>query len=233
MTSFFYIYCQNLSEAKDSSQGHLSAMSAWHDKLHRVKSNTEVTQLLEEDVLEKRRYYVTSIIDVIKFLVENELALRGTWNILDNTEDGNITNLFLLLLSKDQKLKQCHGIIPNYAKYTSPTIQNELIAIIAKVLREKLVKDVNSSSFFTLNVDGTKDKMQREVVSIAVRYIKNGIPTETVLGFETCEDLDAKSLSNLVLESLARYGVDVSKMICQCYDGAELVQNKNKIIGDL
>lgn len=211
----------------DTSQGHLSAMSAWTDKLQRMKTNTEVSNLLTKSVLEMRRYYVTSLIEAVKYLVESEMPLRGTWSNLERVEDGNFSKLFQLFVRKDDKLKQCLGSIPSYAKYTSPQIQNELIAVMADVLREEIVEEVNSAQFFTLFIDGTKDKHHREVVSIAVRYIRSGVPVESVLAFETCENLDAKSISELVLAALERYRIDVKKMICQCYDGANVMRGKH------
>lgn len=57
-------------------------------------------------------------------------------------------------------------MIPSNAKYTSPDIQNEIISIIASLLREQISLKINSSDYFTILVDGTKDKNGNEIISI-------------------------------------------------------------------
>lgn len=47
----------------------------WQDKLHSISTET----LIHQEAFEEHRYYVKSIIEVIQFLVANELALRGNY----------------------------------------------------------------------------------------------------------------------------------------------------------
>jgi len=60
-----------------SSSSHRICVSKLEDKLKRVETKTEISTLLNENILEKHRYYVKSIIEIIQFLVVNELPLRG------------------------------------------------------------------------------------------------------------------------------------------------------------
>lgn len=210
-----------------SSESHLLSESMWKDKVQRTACQKEISFLVNGSILEKRRYYFTAIIDVIRFLVENELALRGNWDALNGKECGLFNNLFEYTLKKDNKLKECHDLMPDVAKYTSPSIQNEIIGIMARIVRCYVVSDVNHSQFFTLFLDGTKDKQRREILSIGARFIKDGEPTESLLGFEHCNALDAESLANVALKALDSYGVDKTHMVCQCYDGANVMSGEN------
>lgn len=208
-----------------NSEIHLSSMVAWNEQKKRANSNLMVSNLVDSSVLEMRRYYVKSIIGVIQFVVENELSLRGNWDAVSSTENGTFMNLFKYTLEKDEKLKACHAIIPDYAKYTSPEIQNELIEILAHCVRQAIVADVNKANYLTLYLDGTKDKQRREILSISMRYICNGEPVESVLGFERSKFLDAKSIAQVVIDALKSYGVEkLIRIICQCYDGAFVMQ---------
>lgn len=67
-------------------------------------------------------------------------------------------------MKKDEKLVQCLKHIPENAKYTSPDIQNEIINILAEMVREQVVNDLRNADvpWFTLLEDGTKDKNNRE-----------------------------------------------------------------------
>lgn len=89
----------------DASESHLSAMASWKDKESREAHNKEISELLSSDVLAKRRYYIQSIVDVILFLSENELAFRGTWQPESKSEDGLFNKLFEFSMQKDEKLK--------------------------------------------------------------------------------------------------------------------------------
>lgn len=113
--------------------------------------------------------------------------------------------------------------MPRNATYKSPDIQNELISIVAECVREQIVQKANQSEFLTLYVDGTKDKNGHEAISIALRYVIEGKPYESLVGIEYSQDLRAEALGMVVVNALNIYGVDVKKILAQCYDGANVM----------
>lgn len=171
-------------------------------KKNREAQNKDISVLLSTDVLEKRRYYVQSIIETLLFLAKNELALRGNWNTETKHEEGLFNSFFELLISKDDKLKSCADIMPENAKYTSPEVQNEILSIIASAMREEISSHIITSDYFTILVDGTKDKNGNEIISIAVRYVENGIVYEHLLDFQTCDDLSAPAMAEVILSTI-------------------------------
>lgn len=179
--------------------------------------------MLSSDVLELRRYYIKSIIDIIIFLASNELAFRGNWVKDEHVENGLFQSLFQFTLKKEKDLQRAIKIIPKNANYTSAVIQNELIDVAAQEVQKKIIKKVNDSPFITLLVDGTKDRNGLECLSIAARYICDGKPCESLLGLETSEDLTAVGLADVIWKSLETYGLDTTKIISQCYDGAAVM----------
>lgn len=206
----------------DQSQTHTKSMADWIDRQKRDANDKSCSNLVSGTILAYRRKYLNGIIDVIIFLVENELSLRGSYDIDSHTEDGLFNNLFQYTLKNNVELQKCQQYMPKNALYTSPIIQNEIIAILAKLVREQIVNEIKSAdvSFFTILVDGTKDKKGNECISLCARYVINGKPTESVLFFESSERLDAASLTELILKSLNSYGLCADNIISQCYDGA-------------
>lgn len=191
----------------------------------RVESNRNVSQMISETgELEKRRYYVSSIIDIIILLSSRELAFRGSWVDDACEEDGLFNAMFKYTLKKDEKLKKCHESMPRNALYTSPDIQNELISIVTRCTRDKLVEKINKSEYLTLFADGTKDRNGLEVISIALRYVIDAKAYESLIGMETTDDLSAKAIGELIVSSLKTYGINVVKIIAQCYDGANVMK---------
>lgn len=69
-------------------------------------------------------------------------------------------------------------------------------------------------------MDGTKDKNRVECISIAARYVLEGKPHESVLGMERCDDLSAIGMTDVILKSLEKYGINTDNLLSQCYDGA-------------
>ena len=79
---------------------------------------------------------------------------------------------------------------------------------------------------YTLLVDGTRNKSNAENVSVCIRYVKNGIPCESLLAvpFTPNDYLDAKSMTDLIMDTLEQCGLDPKHMISQCYDGASVMR---------
>lgn len=208
-----------------ASAGHIEAMARFVEKKKRTETGTSISELLNPTVLAKCRYYCKSIIEVILFLATNRLALRGDWDAKEKEEGGLFNSLFEYTMQKDKELVACQKYMPKNVTYKSPQIQNEFIAIIAELLRESIVNEVKKADadVFTILLDGTKDKHGVECVSIAVRYILKGKPIEALLFFESTDDVDALSFTQLLLSCLLSYGLDAMKILSQCYDGAAVM----------
>lgn len=119
--------------------------------------------------------------------------------------------------------------MPANCTYLSPDIQNEVIATIAELVEEQIVIEINLADvdFFTVLVDGTKDRRHRECVSLAARYVSKGKPIESLLGFETTTELDTDSNAKMILEKIAKCGLCTENIISQCYDGANVMSRDN------
>lgn len=141
-----------------STTGHISAMASWSARIHADRSGISINFQLSEKVLEQRRYYTQVVIDVICFLCKNELALRGNWYEITESETGLLNSLFDFTLTRDAKLRESEKAMPPNVTYKSPQIQNEIIGLLADSLCAQIVEEVNKAPFLTLMVDGTKDK---------------------------------------------------------------------------
>ncbi len=216
----------------ESSQAHKICMGKWTEQQLRISRDAEIGTLVNENVLEKNRYYIKVIFDIIKFLVINELPLRGTYNKEEKYETGLFYALFQYTLEKDPKLQECIKLVPKNAKYTSPLIQNEVIGIMSDAIKNKISEEVNSADvpFYSIMADGTRDRNNAEAISVALRYIFNGILKESILSVEEAEKLDAEYLSDLILQTLKNHNVKFDNMLSQCYDGASVMSgNKGGI----
>ncbi|KAK7603344.1 hypothetical protein V9T40_003346 [Parthenolecanium corni] len=210
----------------EETSTHLVCLSKWEEYKVRSTINQEVSTLVNDNVLSKHRYYVRSVFEVIQFLAAHELPFRGDYVKEDHSETGLFRALFEYTLKKDQELQNCLKCIPENAKYLSPEIQNEIIEIMASCIRSEVAKDIENADvpFFCIMVDGTRDRNNAEAVSIVVRFVKNGVPTESLLDIIEAHDLTAEYLTNLILKTLNDNQVDTKKLLSQCYDGAAVMK---------
>lgn len=57
------------------------------------------------------------------------------------------------------------------AKYISPTMQNELLQIMANMLREEINAEVKEEKWFSIMADESRDNRKSEQLSVVVRYV--------------------------------------------------------------
>ena len=71
---------------------------------------------------------------------------------------------------------------PRNARYTSKTIQNELVEVIGNSIRNDIVDEVKKAKFYSVIADEVTDSANKEELSLALRYILDGSIKE-VCGF--------------------------------------------------
>ena len=87
---------------------------------------------------------VFAVLNVTRFLCENSLPFRSS-DESDILGDGLFLRAFsLLIFPIEPGWKRTHQLIPDNAKYTSSTMQNELISVLAELVREKIAARVCS-----------------------------------------------------------------------------------------
>lgn len=111
------------------------------------------------------------------------------------------------------------------AMYISLTIQNNLIAIIGKIIQDCLVNRINRAKSFSILVDETTDVSRIEQMSFCVRYVDEDpehkfILREDFLKFVPVKNTTGKNLANVILETLSFLGINPKYMVGQGYDGA-------------
>jgi hypothetical protein len=219
----------------ESSAGHIHAMERWKEKQLRCEKGEEVCTLINETQLKNNRYYVNEIVDVVKFLVTNELAFRGDSFSRDDIDEddklpcGLFLRLFEYTVKKNPELARIIKTIPKIATYTSPRIQNEIIALMASIVQESIVKKCKSADvqYFTLKVDGTKDRTGTENVSIAIRFVSAGQPQEHLICISRTIALNAEAFTDVILTTLKEAQLDPKNIISQCYDGAAVMSGQH------
>ena len=200
--------------------------------------------MVNSDQLQRNRYYVQSLIDVVFFLASNELPLRGEneTEALNNIHDrdqvvddavtdhepcGLFIKLFEYTMHKDSKLRATFGTISANACYTSPLIQNEIIELLADLVRENIVTELGDR-YYTILCDGTRDVTGVENLSIVLRYVNsNHDVCEHLLCIGQAIEFDAENMTKTIVDYLVKYKIRLDRMLSQCYDGASVMSGRS------
>ena len=112
-------------------------------------ADVSVSTLVNCDLLKRRRFYITDVAGVIPFLEQNELSFGGDY-------EAGFNKLFHYTLMKSDQLA-------TICTYTSPGIQNYVIATMAEMITKSFADDVKSADFpfFSLVVDGSRNKCDK------------------------------------------------------------------------
>ena len=153
----------------------------WISKKVGLQNANSVSLMISSDVLERRRYYVHSIAEIVQFLAVNELAFRGDYDLQNQEKKGLFINLFNFTASKDSKLAAIAEKIPQNANFKSPDIQNDIINKLVSMVLEMVARDVIEldTGKMTLLADGCRNKANVENICVARRYVKDRVPHES------------------------------------------------------
>ena len=112
------------------------------------KAISSIIDTQRSTLIEKNRKLLHSIISCIVYCGRQNIALRG--HVESNDGENNPGNFLALLKFRadesDEVLANYFSQATNRAKYTSPTIQNELISILGEQIRESIVNQIPSDA---------------------------------------------------------------------------------------
>ncbi|KAF2896871.1 hypothetical protein ILUMI_09304 [Ignelater luminosus] len=176
------------------------------------KSTSVVDQLniTKREIIKSNRESLMPIISSIIFCGTHDLLLRE--KIIENFE----SLLDFRVESGDQVLSSHLKNYQKNAKYTS----HQIISICEEVLRDEIVNEVNKSVAFSLLADESADIVGKEQLSLGVRfvYFKN-IVKEEFLGFAELSIMNAKRISDAILQSCESYGLNMNLLVGRGFDG--------------
>lgn len=211
--------------AHELSKNHLTAISMCEERKIREQKNQSISTLVNDKILEENRYYISSLVEMIQFLSVHELPFRGTFDMENNCENGLFSSFYDYTIKKDSKLADIVKRIPRNASYLSPKIQNDMIEIMVDLVRKDIAKNVLTADvpWYTLFMDGTRNKKMQEIVAFGIRYIQKGKIMQQTLSVEVAKSCDAKALTELALNVLEKCKLDTKYLLSQCYDGASVM----------
>ncbi|XP_022680052.1 zinc finger MYM-type protein 1-like [Setaria italica] len=109
---------------------------------------------------------------------------------------------------------------PGNNQMSSPMVQKDLARACAEETSELIKSEIGDRCFAVL-VDEARDASIKEQMAVVVRFVNDkGSVIERFLGIEHVADTTSTSLKEALDTMLRRYGLSISKIRGQGYDGA-------------
>ena len=111
-------------------------------------------------------------------------------------------------------------------RYTSSSIQNDIIALTASITKEKVLKPIRDNKLFTLIIDGTTDISKTNQLSFKIRYVdmENGVVHQNFIILHNMKVKEnAKSLFDCVFYMMGDWGLNFNNCRGQGYYGAAVM----------
>ncbi|XP_047143099.1 uncharacterized protein LOC124817286 [Hydra vulgaris] len=160
------------------------------------------------------------------------LSLQATGKTLVTSWNrGNFLELVSLLSNYDHVLKEHSirlqqllesGLIT--VSYLSPSVQNEFISLLGDAVKQESICEIKKAKFYGILLDSTPDIFHTEQMSQVIRYAKidnrNVEVKESFLGFIPLSGKKADSITQEIVQSLEKDGLDLKLCRSQGYDNA-------------
>ncbi|XP_030945928.1 uncharacterized protein LOC115970431 [Quercus lobata] len=149
------------------------------------------------------------------------LCFRGHDESLDSKNIGNFIELIKFTLTFNDKVASVVlENVPGNAKYTSPTIQKEILHILTSNVRNTIREEIGDAKFCIL-VDEVRDESKREQMAIILRFVdKEGFIKERFFHVVHFRDTTALTLKNEICAVLSHHNLHIKNIRGQGYDGA-------------
>ena len=163
-------------------------------------------------------------------------ALRGHHDDGASVDDTMNHGNFLALLrfrvqAGDCVLGEHLETAAKNARYTSKTVQNEMITISGNIIRRKILQMVKRAGFFSVIADEATDVANDEQLSICLSYVHNGLPCEEFLAFKHCESgVSGEAIADDILSKITEWQLQPQLLRGQAYHGAGAMLASQRVL---
>ncbi|XP_065665018.1 uncharacterized protein LOC101236624 [Hydra vulgaris] len=161
----------------ENSNEHQRCYSDWKNLEKNLKEGKTLDSDLQRvinGVMKKWRDILKVIVDAILFCAKNNLALRGSTEVIGEQNSGIFLNL-IELISHYYPLVAEHVASVKAKKtttsYFSPRIQNELIELLGQKVRNEILSNVREAKYYSVLFDCTPDASHKEQMTQIISFL--------------------------------------------------------------
>ncbi|XP_066982800.1 zinc finger MYM-type protein 1-like [Macrobrachium rosenbergii] len=179
-------------------------MVAWGEYKKMKDHDTSARQLMGDSFKKKIKenlHFIKLLGQVVLVTCTQKLAQRGHREGEETDNPGNVRKI----------------------------LKNEIICILAVMIKTEIVNEAKEAKFFSIIVDETKDVSKTEQLSLIIRYCYKENLYESFLDFKAAFQLDANALTHEILNVLKRHEIYFkANLVGQGFDGVSVMSGRHK-----
>nr|XP_017248635.1 PREDICTED: zinc finger MYM-type protein 1-like [Daucus carota subsp. sativus] len=166
------------------------------------------------------RIQLATAIDCVKILLAQSLAFQGHDESETSKNRGNFIVVLKFLTNHSSDIKDVFKNAPENNKLTAPSIQKDITNACAVITANAISLELGDE-LFSILVDEARDISNKEQMDVVLRFVdKKGCVVERFVGIVHVTDTSAVSLKAAIVSLLATYGLSITRIRGQGYDGA-------------
>jgi hypothetical protein len=171
----------------------------------------------------------------VQNLGKNNLAFKGQNEKIYQENNEKFLNLIEMIVEFDPIMQEHvrrieYGEIHNH--YLGHNIQNELIHLLATLVKNSIIEKAREAKYFSIILDCTPDASHQEQMSLILRCVnisKNPIKVkEHFVEFITVDDTTGESLFNDMIELTKKLDINIDDIRGQRYDNRSNIKGKER-----
>ena len=130
---------------------HKQTIVTWRQFQHHSKQGISISEQLGKtrtELIQKNHHYIKAIAEVVLLCNKQKIALRGHRKSSQSLNRGNFLKILGVVVLHDKFVLDKLNNGPKNACYTSPEIQNQLLQIMASIVREIYAQLLKSRCIF-------------------------------------------------------------------------------------
>lgn len=236
----------HILQQHEKSPCHKIAYEDWKTLQTRMKLGKTIDDENQALIRKETKHWkdiIERIISLIQTLGMQNLALRGSSDKLNEFDNGNFLKFIEFLGKFDPVMEEHIRRITSqdiHSHYLGKNIQNELIQLLENKIRQKIISAVKNSKYYSIILDCTPDVSHKEQMTMVLRFVTSTEKNENVpakvsinehfLTFIELNDTSGLNMTNVLLETLKKYGILLDDMRGQGYDnGANMRGQHNGV----
>nr|XP_023922961.1 zinc finger MYM-type protein 1-like [Quercus suber] len=212
---------------KDPNSPHKITVKCCEDLKNYSRHIDKLIEKQTSKELENNWLRLKTSIECAQWLAFQACAFRGHDESLDSKNKGNFIELIKFTSTFNDKVANVVlENAPRNAKYTSPTIQKEILHILADNVRNAIREEIGDAKFCIL-VDEAWDESKREQMAIILRFVdKESFIKECFFHVVHIRDTTALASKNEICAILSYYNLHIENIRGQRYDEASNMRDE-------
>ena len=189
--------------------------------------------------METNQKVIESPLRIVILYGKQGLALCGhrddkiDWQSVESSNEDNFVQLVHFRVETDTILSAYLSKAPKNACYTSKTIQNELLSVVADSIRYSIISEVKSAKYYSIIADELTDAANHEELSLVFHYVHNEEIRVVFVDFLEVERITGRVLGEAIISWLKAHDISPADMRGQCYDGASNMSGVKAVVQEV